>query len=665
MASKLLIDGSQIDQTKVALVGDSGLEDFEFESNSQKHLKGNIYLGKISRIEPSLQAAFVDIGSEKNGFLAFGEIHPNYFQIPIADREALLKEEADQQDAHNSADDGLEDNETIPGKENESLDNDLDISAQDNLSSTSKNEVSTNDDINQPEDKEITIDPDDLPPLETKSQPKHKHVKSQKNNLRKKLFRSYKIQEVIKNSQLILVQVVKEERGNKGAALTSYISLAGKYTVLMPNSTKTKGISRKIASSEERQKLKVMIEELNLPIDMGLIVRTAGLNKTKIEIKKDVEILKKLWNNIVNETTKDSTIAPALVHEEGNLIRRAIRDIYTKEMKNIFVEGSDAFKETKKYVSQFMPSCSKYVKEYKNNIPIFTKHEVDSELIKMFDTTVHLKSGGYLVINPTEALVAIDVNSGSATKERNIEKTAIKTNLEAAEEISKQIKIRDLSGLVVIDFIDMYEMRNNRLVEKKVKEMVKLDRARIQVNRISQFGLMELSRQRLRQSFIEWKCTLSIESCAQKIISLIKQSSLVLKTNELKFEINPVLSSYIKHNHDKEILSIKEKYNVKFVITENLMLENDTIVFNDLKNTKKKKKKIVPHKKKQLDKAKPPKKQLSETKNKSKKINTKLNVTAKDDENNASLKESPKEIVKSDVIKKPRTGPKKTGWWSQ
>ena len=670
MASKLLIDGSQINQTKVALVGDFGLEDFEFESDSQKHLKGNIYLGKISRIEPSLQAAFVDIGSEKNGFLAFGEIHPNYFQIPIADREALLKAEADQQDIHNSQSDNdsesseeesnedNEDNEVSAGdyiENNENAENDLSI-----------NEVNPSDSENSiPEVNEITIEPDDLPPIEKKSKPNNRHSKSQKINLRKKLFRSYKIQEVIKNSQLILVQVVKEERGNKGAALTSYISLAGKYTVLMPNSTKTKGISRKIASSEERQKLKAMIEELKLPVDMGLIVRTAGLNKTKIEIKNDVEILKKLWNNIVGETTKDTTIAPALIHEEGNLIRRAIRDIYTKEMKNIFIEGSEAFKETKKYVSQLLPNCSKYVKEYKNKVPIFAKHDVESELIKMFDTNVHLKSGGYLVINPTEALVAIDVNSGSATKERNIEKTALKTNLEAAEEISKQIKIRDLSGLIVIDFIDMYEMRNNRLVEKKIKEMVKLDRARIQVNRISQFGLMELSRQRLRQSFIEWKCTLSIESCAQKIIGLIKQNSLTLKTSELRFEINPILSNYIKNHHEKEILSIKEKYNVKFSITENLMLENDSIVFNDQKDAKKKKKAPL-NKKKKTVKSKAPDKKKSQVPKLDKKANSSSpKASSKIETKLSKVDEKPQVEIKPVTVKKVRTGPKKTGWWSQ
>ena len=508
MANKLLIDGSQIDQTKVALVSDAGLEDFEFESTTQKNLKGNIYLGKVSRIEPSLQAAFVDIGSDKNGFLAFGEIHPNYFQIPVADKEALLKEEADNQNLHNNFEDQ---NEKIEESSKNNGETDV-VSSEEIVDAVASDDLNTKNINEASEQKDIVIEPDDLPPLEHESKTEIKHNKSYRNNLRRKLFRSYKIQEVIKNSQLILVQAVKEERGNKGAALTSYISLAGKYTVLMPNSTKTKGISRKIASADERQKLKTMIDELKLPIDMGLIVRTAGLNKTKVEIKKDVEILKKLWNNIVNDTTKDTTIAPALIHEEGNLIRRAIRDIYSKEMKNILVEGLDAFKETKKYISQLLPSCSKYVKEYKSSTPIFSKHGVDNELIKMFETTVNLKSGGYLVINPTEALVAIDVNSGSATKERNIEKTALKTNLEAAEEISKQIKIRDLSGLIVIDFIDMYEMRNNRLVEKKIKEAIKLDRARIQVNRISQFGLMEVSRQRLRQSFIEWNCTMSIES---------------------------------------------------------------------------------------------------------------------------------------------------------
>ncbi len=658
MANRLLIDGSQIDQTKVALVSDTGLEDFEFESISQKNLKGNIYLGKVSRIEPSLQAAFVDIGSDKNGFLAFGEIHPNYFQIPVADREALLREETENQNQHNNPDASEE-------KNIETSDEEIKEKTFDKKLET----IEVGDfvrEINEenPEQEDIVIEPDDLPSLDEESKTKINHNKSYRNNLRRKLFRSYKIQEVIKNSQLILVQAVKEERGNKGAALTSYISLAGKYTVLMPNSTKTKGISRKIASSEERQKLKTMIDELKLPIDMGLIVRTAGLNKTKIEIKKDVEILKKLWNNIVNDTTKDTTIAPALIHEEGNLIRRAIRDIYSKEMKNIFVEGSDAFKETKKYISQLLPSCSKYVKEYKSNTPIFIKHGVDNELIKMFETTVHLNSGGYLVINPTEALVAIDVNSGSATKERNIEKTALKTNLEAAEEISKQIKIRDLSGLIVIDFIDMYEMRNNRLVEKKIKEAVKLDRARIQVNRISQFGLMEISRQRLRQSFIEWTCSLSLESCALKAISLINQKIISSKFKELIIEINPILLAHLENDHENEIISIKEKSKVKLVFNENLKLSNDTIIFSDQKSSKNKKKSLS--KKKKTVKKKVSKNKVSEKKN----INETKNKTQKKHIEGKELALNTGKIAKNksenevNEIKKPKAGPKKTGWWS-
>ncbi len=661
MANKLLIDGSQIDQTKVALVSDAGLEDFEFESTTQKNLKGNIYLGKVSRIEPSLQAAFVDIGSDKNGFLAFGEIHPNYFQIPVADKEALLREEADNQNLHNNFEDQNKKIEES-SKNNGEID---DVSGEEKVDTIASDDLNTKNINEASEQKDIVIEPDDLPPLEHESKTEIKHNKSYRNNLRRKLFRSYKIQEVIKNSQLILVQVVKEERGNKGAALTSYISLAGKYTVLMPNSTKTKGISRKIASADERQKLKTMIDELKLPIDMGLIVRTAGLNKTKVEIKKDVEILKKLWNNIVNDTTKDTTIAPALIHEEGNLIRRAIRDIYSKEMKNILVEGLDAFKETKKYISQLLPSCSKYVKEYKSSTPIFSKHGVDNELIKMFETTVNLKSGGYLVINPTEALVAIDVNSGSATKERNIEKTALKTNLEAAEEISKQIKIRDLSGLIVIDFIDMYEMRNNRLVEKKIKEAIKLDRARIQINRISQFGLMEISRQRLRQSFIEWTCTLSIESCALKVISLINQDIIASKSKEVHIEINPILLEYLNNHHENEITSIKEKYKVDLIFIENLQLSNDSIVFVNKKSVKNKKK--LTSKKKKTIKKKTIKKKIFD---KEDKVKTRIKSQKKhvDSDNvnlNGNVTQKVKSVEEVKTIKKTNASPKKTGWWNQ
>ena len=573
MSQKLLIDGSRDSQTQVALLSEIGLEDFEFESTSKKNLKGNIYLGKVSRIEASLQAAFIDIGSDKNGFLAFGEIHPNYFQIPVADREALIEAESNIEEEHNSEVNN-EDNE-----ERKEGDDDANITEIAN----DQNEGSIG------SEKLIKI---------------RKHKTSA--NLKRKLYRSYKIQEVIKTGQLILIQVVKEERGNKGAALTSYISLAGKYTVLMPNSTKTKGISRKISISDDRNKLKQIIDELNVPLEMGLIIRTAGLNKTKNEIKKDYSTLNKLWVEIVSETKK--AIAPALIHEEGNLLRRVLRDVYTKEMKDILVEGKDAYGETKKYMSQLLPSCAKFVKQYKNKEPIFSKYKVENEIIKMFNPEVKLKSGGYLVINPTEALVAIDVNSGGATKERNIEKTALKTNLEAAVEIAKQIKIRDLSGLIVIDFIDMYEMRNNRQVEKKVKELVRKDRARTQVSRISQFGLLEMSRQRLRQSFIEWRTELSHHSSALKFLYLIKEKINNKKFKKLSIKINPFMKQYLVEHFELEIKKIEDNTKIKISFFDDIAIDNSEIEFmeespkikKEIKGVKKKitKKKISSSKKK-------------------------------------------------------------------
>ncbi len=557
MSQKLLIDGSRESQTQVALLSEGGLDDFEFESTSKKNLKGNIYLGKVSRIEASLQAAFIDIGSEKNGFLAFGEIHPNYFQIPVADRDALIKAEAETEDENNNEN---EINERI-SEHNDDL--------NENTTSNSENEDEA--EINE----------------KVSSNKKNKFS----SNLKRKLYRSYKIQEVIKTGQLILIQVVKEERGNKGAALTSYISLAGKYTVLMPNSTKTKGISRKISTSDDRNKLKQIIDDLNVPSEMGLIIRTAGLNKTKNEIKKDYTTLNKLWVDIVTETKK--AIAPALIHEEGNLLRRVLRDVYTKEMKDVLVEGKDAYRETKKYMSQVLPSCSKFVKQYKNKEPIFTKYKVENEIIKMFNPEVKLRSGGYLVINPTEALVAIDVNSGGATKERNIEKTALKTNLEAAVEIAKQIKIRDLSGLIVIDFIDMYEMRNNRQVEKKIKELVRKDRARTQVSRISQFGLLEMSRQRLRQSFIEWRTELSQHSSALKSIYFIKEKLNNKKHKTLTVNMSPFMKKYLEDNFESEISNIENENKCAISFVDDITLDNSEInTGEDNKNLKKDEKKL-------------------------------------------------------------------------
>jgi ribonuclease E len=655
MSTQLLIDGSHKDQVQVALVEDQKIKDFEFESKSKKHLKGNIYLGKVTRIEASLQAAFIDIGFEKNGFLAFGEIHPNYFQIPIADKEALIEAEAQAEIDHDDDDDELknEDSENNPDNEEESKDTDeIEIILKNNETESSSDQENNESDNEELVHAEIK-----------KEDTSTKKKRASKPSLRRRLFRSYKIQEVIKTGQLILVQVVKEERGNKGAAVTSYISLAGKYSVLMPNSTKTKGISRKISTSDDRNKLKKIIDDLNVPSEMGLIIRTAGLNKTKNEIKRDYTSLFKLWNTIIEETKK--SIAPALIHEEGNLLRRVIRDIYTKEMKDVLVEGTEAYKETKKYMSQIMPSCSKFVKSYKNKIPLFSKHNVDKEISKMFESEVKLKSGGYLVINPTEALVAIDVNSGSAIKERNIEKTALKTNMEAAEEIGKQIKIRDLSGLIVIDFIDMYEMRNNRNVEKKLKESVKSDRARIQVGRISQFGLLEMSRQRLRQSFIEWRSSLSINSSALKAIYLLKNhlNSSDKKINKAEVELNTSVKDYINDNLTDDINSFR-KNGLEVMLKENTSLENDEIKI--IKNNQK------PNAKKTTSKRKKKTNTTSSTKIKKKKdvqtkkkTSKKVKLSEEKESDNYSEQTKPKIDEAIEITPLKEIINKKTGWWSK
>ncbi len=623
MSQKILIDGSGESQTQFALLSaDNKLEDFEFESFIKKNLKGNIYLGKVSRIEASLQAAFVDIGSEKNGFLAFGEIHPNYFQIPVADREALIQAEAEIEEEHN-IDVATKNSLTLNDQETDKVnleEENTDKKINENVPDT---EEAYNNDV---------------------SDKYHKNFKRKSNSsLRRKLYRSYKIQEVIKTGQLILVQVVKEERGNKGAALTSYISLAGKYSVLMPNSTKTMGISRKISVSDDRKKLKQIIDDLKIPKEMGLIIRTAGLNKTKNEIKKDYTTLNKLWAQIVNETKK--AIAPALIHEEGNLLRRIVRDVYTKDMEEIVVQGKSAYQETKRHMSQVLPSCSKFVKLYKSKEPIFSKHNVEKEIIKMFEPEVKLKSGGYIVINPTEALVAIDVNSGGATKERNIEKTALKTNLEAANEIAKQIKIRDLSGLIVIDFIDMYEMRNNRQVERKMKELIKKDRARTQVSRISQFGLLEMSRQRLRQSFIEWKTELSNSSVARKHIYQIKEALNKKKLKKLTVKLSPFIKVHIDNFFDNEIKTIERDRNVKIKIIDDVAFDFSQIYFDDelsdLKEAKKVSKKTDVKKK-----AKPATKKKLIKDKKLKDIKT-------------------KKVVKNSAPPLKEIKNKKSGWWQK
>ncbi|MGA9658424.1 MAG: ribonuclease E/G, partial [Asticcacaulis sp.] len=444
MSKTMLIDATHTEETRVVVLNGSRVEEFDFESHARKQLRGNIYLAKVTRVEPSLQAAFVEYGGNRHGFLAFNEIHPDYYQIPVADREKLMAE-LQQAASHNShADD-------------------------------------------EGDDSDHDEDDGDLPDEERR--------------LRQHLIRRYKIQEVIKRRQILLIQVVKEERGNKGAALTTYMSLAGRYCVLMPNTARGGGISRKITNTSDRKRLKTMVQSLDVPHGMGLIVRTAGAKRTKLEIKRDYDYLLRVWETI-RETTLNSN-APALIYEEEDLVKRAIRDLFDKDFDGVLVEGEDGYRSAKDFMRMIMPSQSKKIQLYKANMPLFARYGIEDLISKIYSPNVPLKSGGYLVINQTEALVAIDVNSGKSTKERNIEATALKTNLEAAEESARQMRLRDLAGLVVIDFIDMDESKNNRAVEKKLKDALAEDRARIQMGKISGFGLMEISRQRRRTGFLE------------------------------------------------------------------------------------------------------------------------------------------------------------------
>ncbi|MDP3659932.1 ribonuclease E/G [Phenylobacterium sp.] len=450
MSKQMLIDAAHAEETRVVVVDGNRVEEFDFESQSRKQLRGNIYLAKVTRVEPSLQAAFIEYGGNRHGFLAFNEIHPDYYQIPVADREALMLEEAEEEEDHHHP-----------------------VAARD---------------PDGEDDDEIAADDDDV-------------MEEEVARRRRRLMRKYKIQEVIRRRQIMLVQVVKEERGNKGAALTTYLSLAGRYGVLMPNTARGGGISRKITTVTDRKRLKGVVQSLEVPQGMGLIVRTAGAKRTKAEIKRDYEYLLRLWENI-RETTLHS-IAPALIYEEEDLVKRAIRDLYDKDIEGVWVEGERGFKEAREFMRMLMPSQAKKVQAYREPTPLFVKHRVEDHLSQIYSPVVPLRSGGYLVINQTEALVAVDVNSGRSTRERNIEATALKTNMEAAEETARQLRLRDLAGLIVIDFIDMDEGKNNRAVEKKLKDCLKDDRARVQMGKISSFGLMEISRQRRRSGVLE------------------------------------------------------------------------------------------------------------------------------------------------------------------
>ena len=458
MEKNLYIDASHPNETRVVLKSDGNIEDYEYEGLKNNLIKNNIYLGKVSRVEPSLQAAFVDFGRERHGFLSFNDIQSDYYQIPLSDLEKIKKEEE---------------------RTREIL---LEESQQQEEKNLSEGNLSSEDPV------EKNLDVNESKKIEIKYPNKR-----------------YKIQEVIKPNQVILVQVIKDERGLKGAALSTFISIAGKYIVLMPNTPKGGGISRKIFNPADRKKIRTILNHIEIPKEMGIIVRTAGSNKTKNEINYDLQNLLKIWD-LIKENAMNS-LAPSLIHHESDIIKRTLRDMYDEDTKNIIVEGNEGYQKTKNYMKLIMPKHLKKIKKYRDKIPLFFKENIEQKLNEIFESKVKLSSGGYLVINPTEALVSIDVNSGRSIKQKNIENTALSTNLEAAEEISRQIKIRDLSGLIIIDFIDMQNFGHRRLVERKLKEKCRFDRARIQIGRISSFGLLEMSRQRLRESAVKWNIT--------------------------------------------------------------------------------------------------------------------------------------------------------------
>ena len=511
MATRMLIDARHPEETRVAVLKGNRIEEFDFESTERKQIKGNIYLAKVTRVEPSLQAAFVDFGGNRHGFLAFSEIHPDYYQIPKEDREALLAEEEALRDSENDADD---DDEDTDNDENE----DYEDGGLTEVDTSEKEDVATIEDGNvengfsegdDGEDESSDAENDESNNRGRRGRGRRQGGRNsgrskEADDMRAKrmaLRRRYKIQDVIHRRQVLLVQVVKEERGNKGAALTTYLSLAGRYCVLMPNSSHGGGISRKISSASDRKRLKSIIAEMQLPRSMGCIVRTAGLQRTKTEIKRDFDYLARLWDELREKTLHSA--APALIHSDSDLIKRAIRDIYNRDIEEVVVEGEEGYRAAKDFMKLLMPSHARKVKPYSDPVPLFQRYGAEDQLTAMYDPVVQLRSGGYIVINPTEALVSIDINSGRSTKEHGIEQTAVATNIEAAHEIARQLRLRDMAGLVVIDFIDMEYGSNVRKVEKAMKDALKNDRARIQVGRISSFGLMEMSRQRLRTGVLE------------------------------------------------------------------------------------------------------------------------------------------------------------------
>ena len=640
MASKMLIDAAHPEETRVVVVKGNRVEEFDYESANKKQLRGNIYLAKVTRVEPSLQAAFVDYGGNRHGFLAFTEIHPDYYQIPVADRQALLEEEA--QDESRARDAEAAEDEAAAGRRRqrgrrgrgcsdqryqrgggegrggeaasaESPEVDIEtreegsglaMEASDlvhEVSETAKRSpdaevddaaeiASTVEEVEEDDETDsvdivgqpVAVEAGGETVAETvESVGSEDALEEVPERVRRRRGRPYKIQEVIRRRQIILVQVVKEERGTKGAALTTYLSLAGRYTVLMPNTARGGGISRKITNPTDRKRLREIAGELEVPEGMGLIIRTAGAQRTKTEIKRDYDYLLRLWETVRDLTLKST--APSLVYEEGSLIKRSIRDLYNKDIDEVLVAGDDAYREAKDFMRMLMPSHAKNVKPYKEPEPIFIRYQVERQLAAMFSPQVVLKSGGYIVINQTEALVAVDVNSGKATREHNIEDTALKTNLEAAEEVARQLRLRDLAGLIVIDFIDMDERRNSRLVERRLKESLRNDRARIQVGRISHFGLMEMSRQRLRTGMLEGStnsCTMcqgtgivrSVESVALDVLRSLEDRLITDGVVPLVATTAVHVALYILNQKRSHLKDVEHRYHIPIMVSadENL-----------------------------------------------------------------------------------------------
>ncbi len=547
MEKNLYIDASHPNETRVVLKSDNNIEDYEYEGLKNSLIKNNIYLGKVSRIEPSLQAAFVDFGRERHGFLSFNDIQSDYYQIPKSDLEKIKKEEE---------------------------------RAREELSK----KVEAKDEENLAEGKLEVDDPIEIKKIETSDKENSDEEKEKKNKSYPKSKR-YKIQEVIKPNQVILVQVIKDERGQKGAALSTFISIAGKYIVLMPNTPKGGGISRKIFNPADRKKVRTILNEIKIPKEMGLIVRTAGSNKTKNEINHDLDTLINTWNYIKDNAL--NSIAPSLIHQESEIIKRTLRDMYDDNTKNIIIEGNEGYKKAQNFMKLMMPSHVKKIKKYRGKVPLFIEQDIEQKLNQIFESQIKLSSGGYLVINPTEALVSIDINSGSSIKQKNIESTALDTNLEAADEIARQIKIRDLSGLIIIDFIDMLSYGNRRMVERRLKEKCRSDRARIQIGRISNFGLLEMSRQRLRESAVKWKVELTDESFAQKLLKLVELKAVLNKAKFVELKVCKKISDFLKENFVDDLTYFEKKNKMKIdIVTDNTLIIPEYII--NIKNKSKK-----------------------------------------------------------------------------